>query len=308
MSANHEGLGLRSVPDAGRKPAWLRVQLPTSPNFFRVAETVERGGLHTICQSARCPNRTECWSERTAAFLILGDVCTRHCAFCAVAKGRPLPPSAEEPARVAEAAASFELAYVVVTSVTRDDLPDGGATHFASVIRELRRRLPPVRVEALVPDFGGHEEALAAVLAARPDVLNHNLEVPETIYPRIDRPRENYGRSLGVLERAGRAGFATKSGLMLGLGETEEDILRTLRDLRGASCRSLTLGQYLQPGRDRAPVARYYFPEEFDRWRARSLDMGFLAVEAGPLVRSSYHAQRMHGGLSAAAPVGPCAT
>lgn len=308
MCVNSEGVGLASGAEPGRKPSWLKIKLPTSPAFFSVAETIERGGLHTICQSAHCPNRTECWSEKTATFLILGDHCTRQCAFCAVAKGNPLPPSAEEPARVAEAARSFGLAYAVVTSVTRDDLPDGGAAHFAAVIRELRRRIPAIKVEALVPDFQGDGTALDLVLAAGPDVLNHNLEVPEAVYPRINRPRENYRRSLGVLERAGRAGFTTKSGLMLGLGESERDIPRTLRDLRGVGCRLLTLGQYLKPGRDRAAVSRYCSPDEFGQWKTRALALGFEAVEAGPLVRSSYHAQRMHGGSSAAGQDGPCAT
>ncbi len=308
MSVNSEGFGLHPGAEPGRKPSWLKVKLPTSPEFFSVAETIERRGLHTICQSAHCPNRTECWSEKTAAFLILGDRCTRQCAFCAVAKGSPLPPSPEEPAQVAEAARSFGLAYAVVTSVTRDDLPDGGAAHFAAVIRELRRRIPPIKVEALVPDFQGDGAALGLVLEAGPDVLNHNLEAPEAVYPRINRPRENYRRSLGVLERAIRAGFAAKSGLMLGLGESEQDIHRTLEDLGGVGCRLLTLGQYLKPGRDRVDVSRYYSPDEFGRWKARALALGFEAVEAGPLVRSSYHAQRMRSGRSAGGQDGPCAT
>jgi lipoic acid synthetase len=308
LSVHPEGSGLLPHDEPGRKPSWLKVRLPTSPSFFSVAETIVRGGLHTICRSARCPNRTECWSEKTAAFLILGDICTRQCAFCAVAKGNPLPPSAEEPARVAEAARAFGLDYVVVTSVTRDDLPDGGAAHFAAVLRELRRLLPAIKAEALVPDFQGDGAALDLVLAAGPDVLNHNLETPEAVYPRINRPRASYRRSLGVLDRAGQAGFVTKSGLMLGLGESEDDLDRTLEDLRRVGCRLLTLGQYLRPGRDRAAVSRYYSPDEFGRWEARARALGFEAVESGPLVRSSYHAQRMHGGRSAAGQDGPCAT
>jgi len=308
LSVPPEAESLRQNPETGRKPPWLKIKLPTSPAFFGVAETLARKGLHTICRSARCPNRSECWSEKTATFLILGDRCTRQCAFCAVAKGRPEPPAADEPTRVAEAAAALGLAYAVVTSVTRDDLPDGGAAHFAATIRELRRLSPGIRVEALVPDFNGDKEALDAVLETRPEILNHNLEAPETIYPRLNRPPGNYGRSLRVLKRAARAGFETKSGLMIGLGETEEDIARTLRDLRGASCGLLTLGQYLRPGREQAEVARYYNPEDFDLWKLKALGLGFRAVEAGPLVRSSYHARRMHGGLEAVQGMHPCAT
>jgi lipoic acid synthetase len=293
LSVDSEGSALERGPAAGRKPPWLKIKLPTSPEFFSVAETLERAGLHTICQSARCPNRSECWSEKTATFLILGNRCTRACAFCAVAKGNPLPPEPDEPKRVAAAADAFGLTYAVVTSVTRDDLPDGGASHFAATIRALRERIPGVRVEALVPDFAGDEASLRTVLEARPDVLNHNLEVPEPIYPLLNRPAANYRRSLGLLERAAGMGFATKSGLMLGLGESENDIVRTLADLRGVACAFLTLGQYLKPGRTQADVARFYPPAEFDRWKATALGLGFRAVEAGPLVRSSYHAQRM---------------
>lgn len=308
LSARPEGEPDGRGPERGRKPDWLKIHLPSTSAFCGVAETLERKGLRTICRSARCPNRSECWSEKTAAFLILGDRCTRSCAFCAVAKGRPEPPAADEPARVAEAAAALGLAYAVVTSVTRDDLADGGAAHFAATIRELRRLRPGIRVEALIPDFGGNTDALNAVLDARPDVLNHNLEVPETIYPRLNRPPANYRRSLRVLERAARAGFETKSGLIIGLGETEEDILRTLQDLRGVSCALLTIGQYLQPGRSQAEVVRYYRPEEFGLWKARALALGFQAVEAGPLVRSSYHARQMSPGPESAQGLAPCAT
>jgi lipoic acid synthetase len=222
-----------------------------------VAETLGRRGLNTICQSALCPNRSECWSEKTATFLILGNRCTRRCAFCAVPKGEPQPVAADEPERVAEAASVLGLSYAVVTSVTRDDLPDGGAGHFAATIRALRRRLPGIKVEALIPDFGGGEAPLRTVLEAGPDVLNHNLEVPEAIYPRLHRPGENYRRSLLVLERAAEARFETKSGLMLGLGESEPDILSALADLRSVACGLLTLGQYLQPGRGQVEVVRY---------------------------------------------------
>jgi lipoic acid synthetase len=284
--------------EPGRKPAWLKIKLPTNPHFFGTAETLSRKGLHTICQSALCPNRSECWSERTATFLILGDRCTRNCAFCAVPKGHPLPVSADEPDRVAEAAAVFGLTYAIVTSVARDDLPDGGAAHFVSVIRALRRRLPGIKVEVLVPDFGGNDTSLRAVLDADPDILNHNLEVPEAVYPRIGRPAENYRKSLHVLDQAAQAGFMTKSGLMFGLGENGADILVALADLRSVGCGLLTLGQYLRPGRGQAEAVRYYPPAEFDAWKAKALELGFQSVEAGPFVRSSYHAQRMHDGLA----------
>jgi len=259
-----------------------------------VAEILKAGRLHTICQSARCPNIGECWERRTATFLILGDTCTRHCGFCAVAKGTPLAPDAEEPAHVAEAVAALGLRYAVVTSVTRDDLPDGGAGHFAAVIQAIRTKSPGTRVEALIPDFGGDTAALETVLAARPEVLNHNLETTESLYPAIRRPRENYRRSLAVLAAAKARGALTKSGLMIGLGENEADILRTFDDLRRAGCDLLTVGQYLQPTAAHPPVARYYTPEEFAGLAAAARRAGFLEVVSGPLVRSSYEAGRLY--------------
>ena len=279
---------------ATQKPAWLKVRLPSHGDFFRVAEILKAGRLHTICQSARCPNIGECWERRTATFLILGDICTRDCGFCAVAKGAPAALDPEEPARVAEAVASLGLAHAVVTSVTRDDLPDGGAAHFAAVIRAVRAKSPATRVEALIPDFGGDPAALETVLAARPDVLNHNLETTESLYPAIRRPRENYPRSLGVLAAAKARGALTKSGLMIGLGESEADILRTFADLRQAGCDLLTVGQYLQPTAAHPPVARYYTPEEFETLAGAARRAGFLEVVSGPLVRSSYEAGRLY--------------
>jgi lipoic acid synthetase len=269
------------------------VRLPSHGEYFRVAGVVRAGGLHTICESARCPNIGECWERRTATFLILGDVCTRNCGFCAVAKGTPLPPDPGEPARVAEAAVRLGLRYAVITSVTRDDLADGGAAHFAAVIRAVREARPGTRVEALIPDFGGDEAALGAVLDASPDVLNHNLETTESLYPAIRRPRGNYGRSLGVLAAAKARGARTKSGLMIGLGESEPDILRTFADLRRAGCDLLTVGQYLQPTAAHPPVVRYYTPEEFEALAAEARRAGFREVVAGPLVRSSYEAGRL---------------
>ena len=280
-----------------KKPSWLKVKLPTDQNFFQVSHLVKGKKLHTICQSAKCPNIGECWSQRTATFLILGDICTRNCAFCAVDKGDPLPLSPSESLRVAEAVASMGLQYAVVTSVTRDDLPDGGASAFADTIKTVKNRVPGVRVEVLIPDFKGDEKALKKVIDARPDILNHNLEVTEALYPRINRPKENYRRSLKVLERAAQMGAIIKSGLMVGLEGKEDDILQTFSDLRDAACTLLTIGQYLQPSRAQAAVHRYYTPQEFLRLKQRALDRGFRAVESGPLVRSSYLAHKMYMSL-----------
>jgi lipoic acid synthetase len=258
-----------------------------------VGEILKAGRLHTICQSARCPNIGECWERRTATFLILGDVCTRNCAFCAVTKGRPLPPDPDEPRHVAEAVAALGLAYAVITSVTRDDLPDGGAGRFAAVIGAIRSQSPGTRVEALIPDFCGDAASLETVLAARPDVLNHNLETTESLYPAIRRPLPNYRRSLRVLAAAKARGALTKSGLMIGLGESETDIRRTFADLRQAGCDLLTIGQYLQPTPAHPPVARYYAPDEFAALAVAARAAGFREAVSGPLVRSSYQAGRL---------------
>jgi len=268
--------------------------LPSHGDYFRVAEILKAGRLHTICQSARCPNVGECWERRTATFLILGDTCTRNCGFCAVTKGVPLPPDPGEPARIAEAVVQLGLKFAVVTSVTRDDLPDGGAGHFAAVIRAIRVKSPGTRVEALIPDFGGDAAAIGTVLAARPEVLNHNLETTEALYPAIGRPGENYRRSLGVLAAAKARGALTKSGLMIGLGENEADILRTFDDLRRAGCDLLTVGQYLRPTAAHPQVEKYYAPEEFEGLAAAARRAGFREVVAGPLVRSSYEAGRLY--------------
>ncbi len=281
-------------PPASPKPAWLRVKFPDDEAYFSVSALLEKRGLHTICRSARCPNVGECWSQKTATFLILGNICTRSCAFCAVTKGRPEALSADEPERVADAAALLGLKYAVLTSVTRDDLPDGGASPFAATIEALRRRIPGIRVEALIPDFGGDLGALELVLSAKPDVLNHNIETTEALYPAIRRPAAGYRRSLEVLRGAKERGFATKSGMMVGLGETRDDLFRTFRDLREVRCDLLTIGQYLRPTAAQAPVARYYPPGEFAALKALASAEGFPGVEAGPFVRSSYHAQALH--------------
>ena len=282
-----------NAPRTTRKPDWLKVRLPSDADYFRVSGIVKEGRLHTICQSARCPNVGECWSRRTATFLILGDTCTRACGFCAVKKGKPLPPDPDEPGRVAEAVASLGLRYAVITSVTRDDLTDGGASIFARTIAAVREASPRTKVEVLIPDFQGSPEALDTVLAAGPDILNHNLETTEDLYPFIHRPEAGYRRSLAVLAAAKKKGAVTKSGLMIGLGEREEDVLRTLSDLKASGCDLLTLGQYLRPAAANPPVAKFYSPMEFEQLRAIALDFGFADVAAGPLVRSSYDAEKL---------------
>ncbi len=279
-----------------KKPSWLKVKLPTHENFFYVSHLLKKNNLHTICQSAKCPNVAECWAHRTATFLILGDTCTRDCAFCAVtkAKGEPLPSPQGEPERVAAAVSQMGLGYVVLTSVTRDDLPDGGASSFAATLEIIKNQNTDIKVEVLIPDFNGNEKALETVIAAGPDVVNHNIEVPENIYPRINRPVQNYRRSLSILEKAKALGATTKSGLMIGLGEKKQDLQQTFADLRAVFCDFLTIGQYLQPSRINAPTQKYYTPEEFADLKRIALEFGFTEVESGPLVRSSYRAHLMY--------------
>jgi len=283
----------------GRKPDWLKRRLPSSEAFNHVRELIEAGRLHTVCQEAKCPNIWECYSHRTATFLIMGERCTRNCRFCSVSAGPPEPLDPGEPGRVAEAVERMGLKYVVVTSVTRDDLPDGGAAHFAATIAAIRRRLPAAEIEVLIPDFQGDAAALATVLAARPNVLNHNIETVPRLYPRV-RPQADYRRSLELLRRSGALApsIPTKSGLMLGLGETPEELRQALLDLREAGCRILTLGQYLQPSPEHLPVEAYVPPEEFDRWREAALKMGFAEVASAPFVRSSYHARESFQALT----------
>ncbi len=276
------------------KPAWLRLRLPSGPVYEQVRSMLSNIGLHTVCQEAHCPNQWECFSSRTAAFLIMGPHCTRNCRFCAVEHGPPGPPDPEEPARVAEAARSLGLLYAVVTSVTRDDLADGGASCFAATIGVIKEKQPDALVEVLIPDFKGDFKALGTVLAARPDVINHNIETVERLYSSV-RPGASYERSLGLLSQAKRTApsIPVKSGLMLGLGETEPEIRRTIKDLFDAGCSMLTLGQYLQPSALHLPVERYVPPEEFDDWKRVALEIGFSQVASGPFVRSSYHAENL---------------
>lgn len=272
-----------------RLPAWFKVRLSTNERYSAVRGRVREGGLHTVCESAACPNRNECWNAGTAAFLILGDVCTRRCGFCHISSGRPGAPDHNEPERVAAAVKALRLDYAVITSVTRDDLPDGGAELFAGTIRAIGQHTPNCRVEVLVPDFQGSASSLDIVLAAGPQVLNHNIETVPSLYRRV-RPQADYVRSLQLLERASTRGFAAKSGLMLGLGEGMTEVRSVLRDLRSSGCSLLTLGQYLQPHRRSLPVASFHEPHVFEELRVEALSMGFQSVSAGPLVRSSYHA------------------
>jgi lipoic acid synthetase len=273
------------------KPEWLKVKAPGSPSYLRLKGLMRELQLHTVCEEARCPNIGECWTHGTATFMILGDVCTRACGYCAVGHGRPHAVDAAEPARVADAVGRLDLAHVVVTSVDRDDLPDGGAAIFAETIREIRQRTPTASIEVLIPDFQGQEAPLYAVLDAGPDILNHNTETVPRLY-RLARSGGRYGRTIELLDRARRYAphIATKSGLMVGLGEEWDEIVDTLRDLREAGCAILTLGQYLRPSPAHLPMARYYHPDEFARLKEIALEMGFSHVESGPLVRSSYHA------------------
>ena len=276
---------------AARKPAWLKVKAPGGANYAHVRRVMRDLKLHTVCEEAHCPNVGECWEHRAATFMILGDLCTRNCAYCAVAHGTPLPLDLEEPRRLAEASAAMGLAYLVVTSVDRDDLPNGGAEQFAAVVAETRRQLPEASIELLIPDFKGSERALRIVVDARPDILNHNLETVPRLY-RLARPGGRYDRALELLARARAMDpeLVTKSGVMVGLGEEWDELVTAMRDLRASDVNILTIGQYLRPSAAHLPVARYYTPEEFAELARLGREMGYRHVESGPLVRSSYHA------------------
>jgi len=275
---------------ANRLPPWFKIGLTTSDRFVNVRSLVRDNKLHTVCQSASCPNQNECWNAGTATFLILGNVCSRNCRFCNIPKGTPEALDPDEPERVALAVSVLKLNYAVITSVTRDDLSDGGALMFANTMWAIRRRSPGCHIEVLIPDFRGSEAALGTVLDAGPDVLNHNLETVPSLYSRV-RPQADYCRSLDLLRRARSKGAVTKTGLMLGLGEGRQELIDVMHDLREVDCSILTLGQYLQPGKDRLPVQKYYYPEEFQELRECALGIGFRNVVAGPRVRSSYHAE-----------------
>ena len=284
----------------GRLPPWLKVKAPGDAGYRKLKRLVGGLRLNTVCESARCPNVGECWSQGTATFMILGDVCTRSCGFCAIKTGRPAELDEDEPRRVAEAVARLGLRHAVITSVNRDELTDGGARIFARTLEELRRRCPATTVEVLIPDFQGNWDALAVVMAARPHILNHNLETVPRLY-QIMRPQARYPRSLELLDRARRLGSApTKSGMMLGAGETLAEVEESIRDLAGVGCCILTLGQYLSPSDKHHPVARFLQPTEFDALKRLAISFGFGHVESGPLVRSSYHAADQATGLEEA--------
>jgi lipoyl synthase len=277
-----------------KKPPWLKKRIPPFQDILQVKSILAEGGLHTVCEEARCPNMGECFSKGTATILILGKTCTRNCGFCAVEHGIPGQLEDREPEEVALAVKKMRLRYVVLTSVTRDDLPDGGASVYARAIQKIRAMDPSIRIEVLIPDLKGDASAVKAVLKEAPDVVNHNVETVPRLYPEV-RPQAEYRRSLDLLARAKRQAphLFTKSGFMLGLGEEREEVLDLLRDLRSAGCDLITIGQYLQPRPDRLPVARYVPPEEFEEYKKLGEEMGFKAVASGPFVRSSFHASQL---------------
>jgi lipoic acid synthetase len=282
-----------AVPLERQRPEWLKVRLPMGPQVEQLRRLMRSKSLHTVCEEAHCPNMAECWGAGTATFMILGDTCTRSCGFCAVKTGRPMELDADEPAHVGDAVARMGLGHAVVTSVNRDELPDGGAAAFAATIREIRRRSPGTTVEVLTPDFRGDGDALDVVLAARPEVMAHNVETVPRLYQRV-RPQAVYERSLEVLRRTTEraADLVCKTGIMVGLGETEDEVFATMRDIRAQGTDVLTIGQYLRPSPLHLPIERYWSPEEFARLRDAGVAMGYRHVESGPLVRSSYHAER----------------
>jgi lipoic acid synthetase len=291
---------LQPPPEAAPKPRWLRVRAPGGPNYMRLKGLMRVWNLHSVCEEAHCPNIGECWEDLTATFMILGDICTRNCGYCAVAHGKPVWEDREEPGRVGRAVSALGLEHVVITSVNRDDLADGGAAVFAATVRAIRRAAPACRIELLIPDFQGNPGALQAVVEAGPDILNHNTETVPRLY-RVARHGGRYERTLELFRRARAQAprLLMKSGIILGLGEERDELLATMGDLRDADVQILTLGQYLRPSAQHLPVARYYPPEEFADLAAAGRAMGFAHVEAGPLVRSSYHAKRQVDGLNA---------
>ena len=272
-----------------RKPPWLKVRLPDAVECRKVKSTLAELKLHTVCQEAACPNIAECFASGTATFLILGNICTRHCLYCNVQHGEPLPIAENEADQLIEAVQKMDLKYVVVTSVTRDDLPDGGAGIFAECINKLRHTQPKCKIEVLIPDFQGNFPALEKVIAAGPSVINHNMETVKPLFPQL-RPQGNYDVSLELLSRVSSSSVISKSGFMIGFGESNDDILRLMDDLAAVSCERLTIGQYQRPTMQHWPVAKYYHPDEFARYKEIACKLGFQYVEAGPLVRSSYHA------------------
>ncbi|MCA9730894.1 MAG: lipoyl synthase [Deferribacteres bacterium] len=277
-----------------RQPEWLKIKIPNKRTYFNLRSLVEDQNLHTVCQEAKCPNMSECWTRGTATFMILGDVCTRSCGFCAIKTGRPTWLDTDEPRRVADAVDTMKLNHAVITSVNRDELDDGGAGIFAATIREIKKRRPQCSVEVLIPDFKGDEVALRIVVDAHPEILNHNIETVPHLY-HIVRPQAKYQRSLDVLQKAKEWGMTTKSGLMVGIGEKPEEVEVVLRDLRKHGVDIITIGQYMQPTTQHLPIDRYVHPKEFEHYKQFGLSLGFSHVESGPLVRSSYHADEQVG-------------
>ena len=276
--------------DVLKKPGWLKIRLHRTPEWAETRQIIEKHHLHTICSSGKCPNQAECWSRRTATFMILGDICTRGCRFCATRTGHPEAPDAAEPQQVAESVSLMKLRYVVVTSVTRDDLPDGGAAHWAATVEAIRSQNPDAAIELLIPDFDARHDLLDTVIASKPDILGHNIETVERLTP-VVRARAKYRTSLETLRYMSSRGVVTKSGLMVGLGEDDAEVLQTLHDLREAGVRIVTLGQYLRPTLEHYPVAAYISPEKFEWYRLQALEMGFSYCASAPLVRSSYMAE-----------------
>jgi len=274
-----------------QKPDWLKIKVPKGKEYIGVRDIIDRNKLHTICTSGQCPNKEDCWGRGTATFMILGNICTRSCKFCSVPTGRPLPADWAEPKRIAESVKTMNLKHAVITSVDRDDLEDGGAAIWAATIRAVKEMNPGVTIETLVPDFRGRKELLQIVIDAHPEVISHNLETVRRLTPQV-RSAAIYARSLEVVGWVAESGIRSKSGIMLGLGETEEEVIRVMDDLRGVGCEVMTLGQYLQPTRQHLPVREYIKPEQFAKYRRIGMEKGFRSVESGPLVRSSYHAEK----------------
>jgi lipoic acid synthetase len=280
-----------AVGEKPRKPQWLRVKLPTGQEYIKVRNIVDKHKLHTICQSGNCPNMGECWGAGTATFMILGNVCTRSCGFCSVFTGKPLPADWDEPMRVANSVKLMSVKHCVITSVDRDDLKDGGSIIWAETIKAIRKESPTTKFETLIPDFAGKWENLQRVIDVKPDIISHNIETVKRLTPQV-RIQAKYDRSLEVLKRINEAGIRTKSGIMVGLGEREEEVLEALDDLRSVNCDVVTIGQYLQPTPKNLPVAEFVHPDQFERYRLAAIAKGFMYVESGPLVRSSYHAEK----------------
>lgn len=276
-----------------RKPEWLKIDRRGEGDYVKIRRVLKENHINTVCEEARCPNIFECWNVRTATFLILGDICTRGCGFCSVKKGFPSQPSQEEPERIAKAVASLGLDYVVITSVTRDDLEDGGASIFAETVRKVKELSPQAKIEVLIPDFKGRKNSFISVANSKPDVVSHNIEVPIKLYNKIGRKEEQYYTSLNLLAWFSNKGFLTKSGIMVGLGEEPEDILETFYDISSTGCDILTIGQYLTPSKNLLPVEKFYHPKEFEELKKIALRFGFKNVHSGPLVRSSYKAEKL---------------